>query len=224
MQSGQYLELESMDDCVLYDERGELLSRFQPQVDRLPTLAEGENTLRFDLRTAAGPQARAEVTVISLGAAVWQPPGRRGHRLAADSIASTMFLAARHPARRPRQRLDDCPQGRHAPRTPRRRPPLLEIEIAFVPATPEKPANAGPAAAVWTTPTLTVGDRSVRFPVRLTAGQRLVCRDQTTWRVFNADGAEAASGRLPTPFRRWPPERTGQAGFPVRPPRASALS
>ncbi|MBC8868684.1 MAG: hypothetical protein H8E44_04675 [Planctomycetes bacterium] len=35
---------------------------------------------------------------------------------------------------------------------------------------------------------------------RLIAGQRLVCRDQTTWRVFNADGTEAASGQLPDSF------------------------
>jgi hypothetical protein len=36
----------------------------------------------------------------------------------------------------------------------------------------------------------------VRFPVRLAEGQRLVCRDQATWRVFGADGAEVASGNV----------------------------
>jgi hypothetical protein len=36
--------------------------------------------------------------------------------------------------------------------------------------------------------------------VRLRAGQRLVCRDQITWRVFNADGDEVASGDVSGAF------------------------
>jgi hypothetical protein len=36
--------------------------------------------------------------------------------------------------------------------------------------------------------------------MRLVEGQRLVCRDQAQWRVFNADGTEAAAGRLTNPF------------------------
>ena len=54
---------------------------------------------------------------------------------------------------------------------------------------------------IWLdTPILTVGDRSVRFPARLIEGQRLVCRDQSTWQVFNADDTKATSGQLADPF------------------------
>jgi hypothetical protein len=34
----------------------------------------------------------------------------------------------------------------------------------------------------------------------MVAGQRLVCRDQATWQVRNADGSEAAQGRLAEPL------------------------
>jgi hypothetical protein len=40
----------------------------------------------------------------------------------------------------------------------------------------------------------------VTFPTRLTEGQRLICCDQTTWRVLNADGSEAATGQLSGAF------------------------
>ena len=36
--------------------------------------------------------------------------------------------------------------------------------------------------------------------MRLLEGQRLVCRDQATWRIFDADGAETASGKLAGPL------------------------
>jgi hypothetical protein len=82
-------------------------------------------------------------------------------------------------------------------------PPSLEIEIA-VPqlGQPAKAKDAAEEDVCLDTPTLTIADRSVRFPTRLTEGQRLVCRDQTTWHVFNADGTEAASGRLSDPLPR----------------------
>ncbi|NLF70177.1 MAG: hypothetical protein GX575_14155 [Candidatus Anammoximicrobium sp.] len=198
LQSGQYLELESLDDCVLFDERGELLSRFRPQVDRLPALAEGQNALRFECAAPEGLSARAEVTVIALDA----PFGTR--RAEADIDWSRL------------DREYDIPRiityadgGDNAWTIIRRadaggvgqgKTPLLEIEIAAVPSSPAAKPAAAAAGDVLDTPIWTVGDRSVRFPVQLAAGQRLVCRDQTTWRVVNADGAEAASGRLSEPF------------------------
>ena len=45
-----------------------------------------------------------------------------------------------------------------------------------------------------------IGDASVRFPVRLLAGQRLVCRDHAAWRVLGANGDEVASGNLSGAF------------------------
>ena len=199
LESGQYLELESLDDGVLYDERGELLGRFQPPVDQLPTLAAGQNLLGFECVPPQGLGARAEVTVIALG-----PPFGKG-RDAAE--IDWKRLDREYEIPRVVTRLD----GRDNVWTIIRRAdmgpgaeaalPSLEVEIAVVPPDPAgAPAGAATAAAVLDTPTLTIGDRAVRFPVRLAAGQRLVCRDQATWQVLNADGGEAAAGRLADPF------------------------
>jgi hypothetical protein len=85
-------------------------------------------------------------------------------------------------------------------------PPSLEIEISLAQiGQPEKPADAAVNEVGLVTPTLTIGDRSVRFPTPLIQGQRLVCRDQATWRVVNANGTEAASGQLTDPFPRLSP-------------------
>lgn len=199
MQSGQYLELESMDDCVLYDERGELISRFRPQVTNLPLLAKGANRLRFHCTATKGLSARAEVTVVSLG----QPFGSRR----ADADIDWRRLDREYGIPRLVTRADgadnvlsivrrsDAPGGRQA------RPPLLEIEIAVERlGKPETQGKAAENEAYLDKPTLTLGRESVSFPVRLMEGQRLVCRDQATWRVFGVNGAELASGNVAGPF------------------------
>ena len=197
MQSGQYLELESMDDCVLYDERGELISRFRPQVANLPLLAMGQHvTIRLHRFQGL---ARAEVTVVSLG----QPFGSRR----ADADIDWRRLDREYDIPRlvtradgARQRLEHCPQvgcGRRPPG----RPPLLEIEIAVQRlGKPETQGEAAEKEAYLDKPTLTLGGESVSFPVRLMEGQRLVCRDQATWRVVGANGVEVASGKVAGPF------------------------
>jgi hypothetical protein len=199
LHSGQYLELESMDECVLYDERGELLSRFQPQIDQLPTLAEGQNTLRFDCTAPQGLSARAEVTVVSLGS----PFGDRR----ADTDIDWTRLDREYDIPRIISRTDGRDNAwaivcrADMPGDGASKPPLLEVEIAVLQlGKPEQQAGAAESVAALDTPILTIGDRSVRFPMRLVEGQRLVCRDQAQWRVFNADGTEAAAGRLTNPF------------------------
>jgi hypothetical protein len=77
----------------------------------------------------------------------------------------------------------------------------VEVEIAVQHLRqPEKKGQTAERGAYLETPVLTIGEESVRFPVRLLEGQRLVCRDQAAWRVFGADGAEAASGDVAGPF------------------------
>jgi hypothetical protein len=195
LQSGQYIELESIDDCVLYDERGELVSRFRPRVENLPLLAEGANTLRFDCTPPEGLSARAEVTVVSLG----QPFGsRRG-----DAEIDWKRLDREYDIPRVVTRVDgadnvwsiirrsDAPGGR------RENPPVLEVELAVEQlGKPESKNEAAEAGAYLDKPVLTIGNESVRFPVRLLEGQRLVCRDQATWQVFGADGGKIASGNM----------------------------
>ena len=199
LQSGQYMELESMDDCMLYDERGELIRRFRPQVDRLPTLAEGENTLRFDCArrraSARGPRSpwcpwdlpfgnrRADASIdwgrldreYEIPRVVTRPDGR-------DNVW-TIVRRADRPA--------DWQGSLRRWRSNRLRASPTAGEASRGRGSSGGLDNADPDDR-----------RSSRCVsrVRLTAGQRLVCRDQATWRVFDADGAEAASGRLTEPF------------------------
>jgi hypothetical protein len=185
-----------------------LLSRFQPQVDKLPTLAEGSNTLRFDGTAPQASNARAEVTIMSLGSPF-------GNRRAGAEIDWTRL-----------DREYDMPRiitqtdGRdntwaivHRADTPAdaaASPPFLEVEVALVQlGKPEPQAGAAETAAYLDTPILTIGNRSVRFPTRLVEGQRLVCCDRATWRVVNADGTESATGSLADPF---PPLSPGANG------------
>jgi hypothetical protein len=56
----------------------------------------------------------------------------------------------------------------------------------------------------------------------LIEGQRLVCRDQTTWRVLNADGSEAATGQLSGPFPTLAPG-ANRTMLDFRQPHAASL-
>ncbi len=199
LKSGQYIELESMDDCVLYDERGELLSRFRPQAASLPRLAEGANTLRFDCTPPEGLSARAEVTVVSLG----QPFGSRR----AETEIDWSRLEREYEIPRVVTRTDGVDnlwsivRRAEGPGGRQEAPPMLELEISVQQlAKPEKTGQAAASAPCLDRPTLTIGQKSVQFPVRLLEGQRLICRDQATWRVVGPDGAEAASGKLAGEF------------------------
>jgi hypothetical protein len=204
LQSGQYLELESLDNCVLYDERGELVRRIQPRIDRLPMLAQGPNIVHFDCAAPQGLSARAEITLISLGQPFGKPRPtaridwkrldreydipRAITRTDGDDNVWTMI------------RRMDGPSGKAGSA------PLLEIEIACVKSDPIEKSSDDPASNNnLAEPKLTIGGRSVRFPTRLIAGQRLVCRDGVTWHVLNADGTDAASGELPTPIPQLAP-------------------
>ena len=198
VESGQYIELESMDDCVLYDERGDLVRRFRPQADRLPTLAEGHSAVRFDSERPEGLNARAEVTVITLG----PPCGNRRPEAEIDrarlgreyEIPRIITQTEGHENVWTIVRRAD-PPGTAA------NPPRLETEIAVVQlGKPEKQADSAEQVAALNTPILTIGESAVRFPTRLAEGQRLVCRDQSSWRVLHPDDTEAASGRLPASF------------------------
>lgn len=65
LESGMYIEFESMEDCRLYDERGRLLKRFRPQ-GNVPSLDAQENQLSFSCQGPQGFRSRARVTVITL--------------------------------------------------------------------------------------------------------------------------------------------------------------
>jgi hypothetical protein len=66
LESGMYIEFESMDDCRLYDERGNLLQWLQPH-GQVPALGADDNRIEFHCEGVEGFRSRAEVTVITSG-------------------------------------------------------------------------------------------------------------------------------------------------------------
>ncbi|HID75592.1 MAG TPA: hypothetical protein EYP56_06295 [Planctomycetaceae bacterium] len=64
--SGMAIEIESADDCRLYDARGELIGWVRPRGD-LPQLRPGENSVRFTCQGPEGLRTRAEVTLVATG-------------------------------------------------------------------------------------------------------------------------------------------------------------
>ena len=69
MESGSYLEFQSMADCKLYGPKGELLREIRPEGD-VPALGGGPNRISFSCDGSPGLRLRARVTVIALGPAV----------------------------------------------------------------------------------------------------------------------------------------------------------
>ncbi|MCF6286343.1 MAG: hypothetical protein L3K26_14300, partial [Candidatus Hydrogenedentes bacterium] len=66
MESGTYLEFNSMEDCKLYGPKGELLAEVQPQ-GTVPTLHTGENAVAFHAECTEGLNPRARVVLITRG-------------------------------------------------------------------------------------------------------------------------------------------------------------
>ena len=71
LRSGSYVEMLSPSDCRHYDARGALVGKVAPRGE-IPTLAPGDNEVRFTCEAPRGYHARASVTVITAG----QPFGR----------------------------------------------------------------------------------------------------------------------------------------------------
>lgn len=64
LESGQYLEFQSMQDCKVYGRRGEVVRTLQPQ-GQVPVLRAGENEICFSTGSNRPVKVRATVTVIS---------------------------------------------------------------------------------------------------------------------------------------------------------------
>jgi len=62
LESGCYLEFNSLDDCKWYDYEGTLLGEIKPQ-GKVPELAPGLNRLEFSGKAKEPFQPRARVTV-----------------------------------------------------------------------------------------------------------------------------------------------------------------
>lgn len=66
MESGDYLEFNAMDDCVLYGPEGQELAQVTPKGET-PTLRSGENSIAFTCTGLDEVNPRARVTVTTLG-------------------------------------------------------------------------------------------------------------------------------------------------------------
>lgn len=64
LESGSYLEFRSVDDCKVYDDKGELVGEIKPQGE-IPQLQAGSNRVQFSCNVSPGVSARANVTIIS---------------------------------------------------------------------------------------------------------------------------------------------------------------
>jgi hypothetical protein len=75
LESGSYLEMNSLADCNVYGPKGELRGAVKPEGE-IPALAAGANQIRFNCETSAGVNTRATVTVISEGAPIRSHNGK----------------------------------------------------------------------------------------------------------------------------------------------------
>jgi hypothetical protein len=169
LSSGDFAELEPDGACTHYNDKGDPLARMRPAA--VPTLRAGENAIRFDCERPQGVSARAEVTLNAFGTPFGTPnPSRKigwGHL--EREYEMTHLITE--------------PGGADSAWTIAVRPSAkarLEIELC----------------GAMTSPALTVGERTLRFPVTLKPGQRLLCRDGRHWSVLDSKRATLASGSL----------------------------
>lgn len=69
LETGQYLECYSLEDCKLYSTEGDLIGEIKPQ-GIIPVLNPGNSQLRFDCDSPAGINPRARITVMNFGEAL----------------------------------------------------------------------------------------------------------------------------------------------------------
>lgn len=67
MESGMYLEYNSMDDCILYDSKGAILAHVKP-LGETPVLSKGDNKISFSCQRVAEESPRLDITIIGHGA------------------------------------------------------------------------------------------------------------------------------------------------------------
>ena len=66
METASYLEFNTLDDCKIYDARGELIGQVRPEGE-VPLLDAGDNTIRFSHEGAQDVKPRVRVTTITRG-------------------------------------------------------------------------------------------------------------------------------------------------------------
>jgi hypothetical protein len=172
LKSGDFLEVEPTGECAHYDDKGDLRAWIRPAVaGGWPVLRSGENSVVFECEKPAGASARAEVTLNTSGTPFGRPNPRSriGWKCLAREYEMPRWITASQSAS-------------HLWNVAVRPGEKAHLEIEF--------------CGGMDTPVLTVNGRALRFPVALKPGQRLACRDQRHWTVFDAQRAPVAEGDL----------------------------
>jgi hypothetical protein len=173
LKSGDFLDIEPSGVCIHRNDRGDILARVRPAVSGAwPEWGPGVNDTVFACANPTGTPARAEVTPIAIGESFGRRNERRGD-------------GARMDREYEMTRTITEPTG-----------PDNAWEIAVRPG--ETARLEIELAGAMASPTLTIGGCTVRFPVSLNPGERLLCRDGRTWTVFDAKRPMIAEGRLDT--------------------------
>jgi len=181
--SGDFAELEPGGLCTHYNDKGDPLARTRcgtgvpPVVSspgnmgETPMLHSGTNALTFACIPPSNVSARAEVTLSAFGA----PFGTANpHRAINWSHLEREYEMTR---------LINAPDS-----------PDNAWDIGVRPN--EKAKLEIGLCGAMESPVLTVGGHAVRFPVTLTSGQRLLCRDGRHWTVLDSKRTTIAEGTL----------------------------
>jgi len=180
LQSGDYVEFASPDDCRVYDERGTLLARLALE-GQPPLVNAGENRVAFSCEPPAGFSARAEVTLIASGPPLEnRSPGER---------IRWQLLRDEYDMPRVVTRLDGKENSWEVISRRGATPAPFGVEIDVQQVAAPGAAPKGSEAPTLKTPVLTIGTTRLAFPAELTTGDRLVF-DGSRCRIYRKAGAE----------------------------------
>ncbi len=174
IKSGDFVELEQSGRCLHFKDNGDLIARARVG-GNWPVQQAGGNAVVFSCEKPQGASARAEVTINSLGMpfGTMNPGGRIGWKHINREYERTREILT--------------PDGDDNEWDVMVRPgEKARVEIEF--------------CGVMESPVLTICGQALKFPVSLKSGQRLVCRDQRNWTVFDENRTKTNEGRLPDPM------------------------
>jgi hypothetical protein len=172
LHSGDFLEAEPTGDCAHYNDKGDLLALIRPVTAAdWPVLRSGENAVTFDCERPPGASARAEVTVNASGTVFGtsNPRSKVGWKYLAREYEMPRWITA----------------------------PGNTNNVWDVPVRPGEQARLEfELSGGMDTPGLTVNGSTLKFPVTLKPGHKLICRGQRHWVVFDAERVQVAEGDL----------------------------
>ena len=181
LKSGDFAELEPDWRCAHYSDKGDLIAYVRPFFANPPSTAvpfsavlhKDQNAVSFDCDMPQdGLSARAEVTLSALGVPFGSPKARRQ-------------VGWKHLEREYEMPHLITEAGKGSTNI---------WDVAVRPG--EKATLEFEFCGAMEGPVLTVCGRTLRFPITLLTGQRLLCRDQRSWTVLDSDHKTLAKGTL----------------------------